>query len=184
MRVPEHVDTHPLGCHNPRIGDRIIFDKLVQVAVLGAAYDRIADSICSATTIRRRRDEWITAGIFQRLEQIRLESHDRIVGLNLADVTVDGCIVKAPFGGGAAGKFPVDRGKQGTKRSRLDHPPLGHTTAPSTMTYLAEPLAQSTLQARDIQFGQEGFHFFVHILILETLRLHALQRHACKESTI
>lgn len=61
--LPDHVDTHPLGCHNPRISDRIVFDKLVQIAVLGAAYDRIADTTCSATTIRRRRDEWIEVGI-------------------------------------------------------------------------------------------------------------------------
>lgn len=34
-------------------------------------------------------------------------------------MTVDGCLVKAPCGGQAAGKSPVDRGKQGTKRSLL-----------------------------------------------------------------
>ena len=52
--IPEHIDTHPLGCHNPRIPDRTVFDKLVQVLVLGASYERIADSSCSATTIRNR----------------------------------------------------------------------------------------------------------------------------------
>ena len=36
-----------------------------------------------------------------------------------SDLTVDGCITKAPCGGEAAGKSPVDRGKQGTKRSLL-----------------------------------------------------------------
>jgi transposase len=82
-------------------------------------YERIADSICSATTIRRRRDEWIDAGIFATLEQICLEAYDQIVCLDLDVVTVDGCIVKAPCGGEAAGKSPVDRGKQGTKRSLM-----------------------------------------------------------------
>lgn len=132
--LPEHVDTHPLGCHNPRIGDRIVFDKLVQVAVLGAAYDWIADSICSATTIRRRRDEWISAGIFERLEQICLEAYDQIVGLDLADINVDGCIVKASCGGEAAGNSPVDRSKQGTKRSLMTDGsgiPLGCVVAPA-----------------------------------------------------
>jgi transposase len=96
-----------------------VFDKLVQVLVLGAAYVKIADSTCSATTIRRRRDEWITAGIFTRLEQICLESYDKMIGLDLENLSVDGCIVKAPCGGEAAGPSPVDRGKQGTKRSLL-----------------------------------------------------------------
>jgi transposase len=90
--------------HREGIGDRVVFDKLIQVLVLGAAYERIADSTCSATTIRRRRNEWIHAGVFERLEQLCLEAHDRIVGLELEDVTVDGCIVKAPCGGEARWK--------------------------------------------------------------------------------
>jgi transposase len=117
--LPERVDSHPLGCHRPRIPDRVVFDKLIQVLVYGAGYARIADSTCSATTIRDRRDEWIEAGIFDELEQIALDAYDRIVGLDLSNITVDGCIVKAPCGGEAAGRSPVDRGKQGTKRSLL-----------------------------------------------------------------
>jgi hypothetical protein len=45
-------DSHPLECHRPRVPDRVVFDKLVQVLVLGAAYEKIADTTCSATTIR------------------------------------------------------------------------------------------------------------------------------------
>lgn len=132
--LPEHIDTHPLGCHRPRISDRVIFDKLIHVLVLGAAYERIADSTCSATTIRNRRDEWIDAGVFDALEQICLEAYDRIVGLQMENLTVDGCIVKAPCGGEMAGNSPVDRGKQGTKRSLLTDAtgiPLGCVIAPA-----------------------------------------------------
>ena len=32
--LPPRVDTHPLGCHRPRIADRVVFDKLVEVLVL------------------------------------------------------------------------------------------------------------------------------------------------------
>lgn len=117
--IPPVVDAHPLGCHRPRVSDRVIFDKLVQILVLGAAYAKIADSTCSATTIRRRRDEWIIAGLFPALEQICLNAYDKMIGLDLQNLSVDGCIVKAPCGGEAAGRSPVDRGKQGTKRSLL-----------------------------------------------------------------
>ena len=117
--VPEVVDTHPKGGHRPRIPDRVVFDKLIQVLVLGAAYVKIADATCSATTIRRRRDEWTHAGIFTELEQLCLLAYDKMIGLDLANLVVDGCIVKAPCGGEAAGRSPVDRGKQGTKRSLL-----------------------------------------------------------------
>ncbi len=132
--IPPRVDTHPLGCHRTRIPDRVVFDKLVQVLVLGVGYARVGDATCSATTIRNRRDEWIEAGVFEALEQLCLEAYDRIVGLDLANVTVDGCIVKAPCGGEAAGKSPVDRGKQGTKRSLLCDGtgiPIGCVVAPA-----------------------------------------------------
>jgi transposase len=145
--LPERKVAHPLGCHRPRIPDRIAFDKLVQVLVLGASYEKIADSTCSATTIRDRRDEWIDAGVFDRLEQLCLEAYDRVVGLELADISVDGCVVKAPCGGEAAGKSPVDRGKQGTKRSLLVDGagiPLGCVTAPANQH--DSPLLRPTLE--------------------------------------
>jgi transposase len=67
--LPDRQVHHPLGCHRPRIPDRLVFDKLVQVLVFGCGYRRIADATCSATTLRRRRDEWISAGV---AEQLRL----------------------------------------------------------------------------------------------------------------
>jgi len=117
--IPAVTDAHPLGCHRPRVADRIVFEKLVQVLVLGAAYAKIADSTCSSTTLRRRRDEWIRHGVFAALEQICLDAYNKMIGLELETLVVDGCIVKAPCGGEAAGRSPVDRGKQGTKRSLL-----------------------------------------------------------------
>jgi transposase len=123
---------HPLGCHRRRIADRIVFDKLVQVLVFGCGYRKIADAACSATTIRDRRDQWIHLGIFATLEVLVLQAYDRMVGLQLADLAVDGCITKAPCGGDAAGRSPVDRGKQGRKRSTVTEAggiPLGTVAA-------------------------------------------------------
>jgi hypothetical protein len=40
-----------------------------------------------------------------------------MIGLDLDELAVDGCLTKAPGGGDAAGRTPVDRGKQGLKRS-------------------------------------------------------------------
>ena len=114
-----YVSTHPWGCHRRRIPDRIVFDKLLQVLRFGCSYQGIADNTCSATTLRDRRDEWIRLGIFAQLKQIALDAYDRIVGLLLEDIAVDGCITKAPGGGEVAGPSPVDRRKQGMKRSLL-----------------------------------------------------------------
>jgi transposase len=115
----EFAPTHPLRCHRRRISDRIVFDKLLQVLRFGCSYQGIADTTCSATTIRTRRDEWIKLGVFAELKQIALAAYDRIVGLVLEDIAVDGCITKAPGGGQCAGPSPVDRRKQGVKRSVL-----------------------------------------------------------------
>ena len=97
----------------------MVFEKLVQVLVFGCAYNRVADHTCSATTLRRRREEWISAGIMERLQKIALDSYDRMIGLGLSDIAVDCSITKAPCGGDKASKSPVDRGKQGIKRSMV-----------------------------------------------------------------
>ena len=103
---PVYAPSHPLGCHKPRISDRIIFEKLVQVLRFGCSYASIADRTCGATTIRDRRDEWIKAGIFADLNKIARESCDRMIGLALEDLAVDGCITKAPGGGECACPAP------------------------------------------------------------------------------
>jgi transposase len=131
---PVYDPAHPLGCHRRRISDRIVFDKLIQILRFGCSYEGIADTTCSATTIRDRRDEWIEAGVFTQLKQLALDAYDRIVGLLLEDVAVDGCITKAPGGGELAGPSPVDRRKQGMKRSLLVDGygiPLGRVLAPA-----------------------------------------------------
>jgi hypothetical protein len=78
---------------------------------------RIADATCSATTLRRRRDEWISAGVAEQLRRAVLGAYDRLFDLELEHLAVDGCITKAPCGGQVAGPSPVDRRKQGLKRS-------------------------------------------------------------------
>lgn len=144
--LPDRKVDHPLGCHRARIPERVVFEKLVAVLVFGCAYWRIADCSCSATTLRRRRDEWIDAGIMDALREIALDAYDRMIGLELADIAVDGCITKAPCGGEIAGKSPVDRGKGGTKRSTVvdaNGIPLGAIAAPANRH--DSPLLEETL---------------------------------------
>lgn len=103
-RLPHRHVHHPLGCHRPRVPDAVVFDKLVQALVFGCGYERLADATCSASTMRRRRDEWIAAGVFEALRIAALDAYEAMIGLDLADVCVadvcvDGCITKAPCGG-------------------------------------------------------------------------------------
>ena len=71
--LPERRTNHPLGCHRRRIPDRVVFGKLVEVLVFGCAYRRIADEGCSASTLRRRRDEWIEEGVMDALREMVLK---------------------------------------------------------------------------------------------------------------
>jgi transposase len=83
-----------------------------RVLRFGCSYQAITDRACGATTIRQRRDEWIRAGHFARLTAIArgaYDAYDRIVGVALEGLAVDGCIAKAPGGGQCAGHSPVDR---------------------------------------------------------------------------
>ena len=153
--LPEHRTDHPLGCHRSRIPERVVFEKLVQVLVLGCAYERIADASCSESTLRRRRDEWIGLGVMERLRQICLDAYDHLIGLELSEVVaVDCCVTKAPCGGEKAGRSPVDRGKRGIKRSMAVDAsgiPLGVVSAPANRH--DSPLLGPTLEAASEALG-------------------------------
>jgi hypothetical protein len=114
---PEFSPTHPWGCHRRRIPDRVVFDHVIAALVHGSGYERIATPGSSDRTIRRRLCEWATAGHGQTLLQLALAAFDQMIGLDLEDLSVDGSITKSPCGGEVSGASPVDRGKQGTKRS-------------------------------------------------------------------
>lgn len=118
--LPERSDHHPLGCHRPPISDRVCFEALLVRLVTGCSWvdaERICGNRVSDTTLRARRDQWVQAGVFDRLVDEALEAYDRVLGLDLSEVSVDGSLQKAPCGGEGTGKNPTDRGKLGWKWS-------------------------------------------------------------------
>lgn len=111
--------------------------------------------------------------MFTTLEQAALDAYDKIVGLGLEDLCVDGCIVKAPCGGQAAGPSPVDRGKQGTKRSVMVEGhgiPVGVQVAPANRH--DSPLLAPALEC----LGRFGFDLPEHVH-------RSLSRFLCKRFT-
>ena len=118
--LPPPDDSHPLGCHNPRVPDRVCFWGILIRLVTGSSWtdiEAILDYAVSDTTLRARRDQWIDAGVFDRLETEARAGYDRILELDLDHVAIDGSIHKAPYGGEGTGKSPVDRAKLGWKWS-------------------------------------------------------------------
>jgi transposase len=120
--VPVPLDTHLLGRHRPRKPDRDCFEVMLVRLVTGCSFEdaeRLCGNKVSDTTVRNRRDEWIAAGVFDAIAAEALAAFDKIIGLDLSDVSLDGSLHKAPGGGEGTGKNPTDRSKLGWKWSIL-----------------------------------------------------------------
>ena len=118
--LPERFDAHPLGCHRPRASDRACFDVMLVRLVTGCSWEdaeRLTGGVVSDTTARERRDEWIEAGVFCAIALEAINGYDKIIGLDLSEVAVDGSLHKSPCGGEGTGKNPTDRAKLGWKWS-------------------------------------------------------------------
>jgi len=116
----------------------------------------------SDTTLRSRRDEWVEAGIFDAVVSEALAAYDRVVGLDLSDVSVDGSGHKAPCGGEGTGKNPCDRAKLGWKWSLATDTngiPIGWATDGANRhdSILFEPTLES-LADRGLLFDVETLH--------------------------
>jgi transposase len=120
--LPVHNDAHPLGCHRRRASDRICFHAMLVRLVTGCSWvdaEQLTGRVVSDTTIRARRDEWEGSGVFAQVVEEALCAYDKIIGLDLSEVAVDGSQHKAPRGGEGTGPNPVDRGRSGWKWSLL-----------------------------------------------------------------
>jgi transposase len=147
---PVYHPSHPLGCHKPRIADRIIFEKLIQVLRFGCSYVSIADCACGATTIRDRRDEWIRAGIFAEPKTIARESYDRMAGLALRDIAAGGVHHQGARRRGMRGPEPgrpPQAGHEALQHGRGKGIPPGRVLAPANRH--DSPLLAPTLDKLD-----------------------------------
>ncbi len=161
---PQFDPAHPLGCHKRRIPDETVFRLVVEALVHGSGYERVATAECSDWTIRDRLKQWSKLGLAHHLHRIALAGYDQMIGLDLADLSVDGCHAKAPCRGDKAGPSPVDRAKQGRKRSTMADGggiPLGLAAAGANRhdSKLLEP----TIQAAKQQVGALLEHATVHL---------------------
>jgi transposase len=95
--LPPPDRSHPLGCHRPRMPDRLCLRGLFIRLVTGSSWvdlEAILDHQVSDTTLRARCDEWIDAGVFDQLRDEALRAFDRIIGLALDDVDRSTAVVR------------------------------------------------------------------------------------------
>lgn len=153
--LPVVSDQHPLGCHRPRVPDRVCLWAMLVRLVTGCSWvvaERLVGGAVSDTTLRARRDEWVSAGVFDELAEAMLCAYDAHVGLDPTDVMVDASTHKAPAGGEGVGKSPVDRSKLGWKWSLatdVNGIPLGWVAAGANRHDMV--LLPATLEAVDDQ---------------------------------
>src|SRR5712692_9791655 len=89
--LPAQVETHPLGCHRPRVPDRLCFWGILIRLVTGSSWvdiEAILEHRVSDTTLRDRRDEWIDAGVFESLKSEALAAFGLILDLALDHVAL------------------------------------------------------------------------------------------------
>ena len=96
--LPERTPPkHPLNCHRPYIDDETCFKGIVYRLCTGCSWEDAGTLVgVSDATLRRRRDAWVAAGVFDNLVQHAIKAFDRIIGLDLSEVCVDGHQHKAP----------------------------------------------------------------------------------------
>lgn len=160
---PRPPDEHPLGCHRQRIPDRDCFVQILCRLVTGCSWD-VAGRLGRAgeTTLRNRRDEWLAAGVFDRLVEEAIAAYDRIIVLDLSETALDGSLHKAPMGGEGTGPNPTDRAKSGWKWSVATDRwgiPVGWTTDGANRhdSVLFEPTLE-TVAARGLIADIETLH--------------------------
>ena len=122
---PPPPDSHPWGPkgHRQRVSNRLVFERLILMAQTShSSFATFAiRGVVSASTIRRRFWEWANAGVFRGLRDIALDGYDKMVGLRLQHLAVDGFKTSAPRGGelvtalsespqSCSPKFPRSRG--------------------------------------------------------------------------
>jgi transposase len=98
--LPKHVNTHRFGGGRPRADDRKCMDAIFFVLRTGCQWNALnATGICPSSTAHDRFQEWVKAGVFQKLWAAGLHEYDELKGLDWSWQSMDGAMTKAPLGG-------------------------------------------------------------------------------------
>ena len=100
----------------PPVPYRTCLDGILFVLRTGCQWKRVPGEFGSGSTLHRRFQEWVGRGVFKRVWRLLLKEYEELRGIHWRWQAIDSATTKAPLGGEATGKSPVDRGKLGTKR--------------------------------------------------------------------
>ena len=107
LLIPKHKNTHRFGGGRPRTPDRVCMEAILFVLRTGCQWKALnATRFCPGSTAHDRFQEWVAAGVFQRLWEAGLLAYDDFKGLDWDWLSLDGCMTKAPLGGEKDGQKP------------------------------------------------------------------------------
>lgn len=114
--IPKPIDNHPLGCHKPRIDDRIVMNGIYYILRTGAQWSSLDQTtICKHSVAHDRFQEWVRAGVFEKFWRRGLLMYNEVKGINWKWISLDGAMTKSPLGGEETGANPTDRAKKGQR---------------------------------------------------------------------
>ena len=96
--IPGRKHPHPQGGGRPRRADRDCADAIFFVLRTGCQWAALnATGLCPHSTAHDRFQEWVAAGVWQKLWKELVQEYDELVGLDWSYLSVDGSMTKAPL---------------------------------------------------------------------------------------
>jgi len=119
--LPKHVNTHRFGGGRPRTDDRKCMNGILFVLRTGCQWNALnATGICASSTAHDRFQEWVAAGVFEKLWAAGLQEYDELKGLDWSWQSMDGAMTKAPLGGGKNRAEPHRSGQRWRQAKPVD----------------------------------------------------------------
>ncbi len=98
--IPVRRNTHHFGGGRPRVPDRRCADAIFYVLRTGCQWDALKHTdLCAKSTAHDRFQEWVEAGVFEKLWDAGGEQFDDLKGIDWNWLSMDGAMTKAPLGG-------------------------------------------------------------------------------------
>ncbi len=98
--IPVRINTHRFGGGRPRVSDRRCADAIFYVLRTGCQWEALNQTdLCAKSTAHDRFQEWVEAGVFEKLWYSGIEQFDELKGIDWNWLSMDGAMTKAPLGG-------------------------------------------------------------------------------------
>ncbi|MDL5247494.1 IS5 family transposase [Leptospira weilii] len=111
--------TNPQKGGRPRLDDRVAMAAIFYRVRTGIQWRDIPTMFGSKSTLHRRFQEWVVAGVFDKIEREALKLYKRSVKIRTKRMAVVGSFARFSQRGAFTGPNPTDRGKRGVKRHIL-----------------------------------------------------------------